>query len=503
MKKQIFQIKFFNTTLLVVLGFLLTQNVFAFDQNQVIYLNQSYDLYNRSSINITQIKATNVAIFYADIDWWNNLSLSDQNNLQSKVYLMSSELEYKIKPTLNNIYGKEPDPIRGTDKRVNIILTPMINSIDGYIKTDDFMLRNSTPFSNEGNIIYLSANKIKLSPDNIVYSFLAHEFTHLITYNQKYLKSGAHDDIWLEELRAEYSPTLLGYNQNWDSSYLRLRAADFIKSNIITLSNWDNISANYAFVNLFAHYLVEQYGQNILFDSFNSPKTGIDSINDFLKQNGKLENFDQVFQNWLIANILNDCSLSTKYCYQNPNLKNITIIPISFYLPMNSNSTLAISDTLIPYMAKYQKISGGIGDLNFNFENPTDNLIKKIPYIVTYKDGSKKLFFLDFQKSSSQTVVIPNFSKDALSFIVIPYLVRSDQDYTNRSIFKWKAEINNFDTGTPQSTDSSNASTSNVQNTTSTTTDLANVILRQAKIIELQNKLIVLMQQLIALLLAR
>jgi len=103
---------------------------------------------------------------------------------------------------------------------------------------------------------------------------------------------------------------------------------------------------------------------------------------------------------------------------------------------MNSNSTLAISDTLVPYMAKYQKISGGIGDLNFNFENPTDNLIKKIPYIVTYKDGSKKLFFLDFQKSSSQTVVIPNFSKDALSFIVIPYLVRSDQDYTNRSIFK-------------------------------------------------------------------
>jgi len=68
MKKQTFQIKIFNTTLLVVLGFLLTQNVFAFDQNQVIYLNQSYDLYNRSSINITQIKATNVAIFYADID---------------------------------------------------------------------------------------------------------------------------------------------------------------------------------------------------------------------------------------------------------------------------------------------------------------------------------------------------------------------------------------------------------------------------------------------------
>jgi len=66
MKKQKFQIKIFNITLLVVLGFILTQNVFAFDQNQPIYLNQSYDLYNRSSINVTQIKTTNVAIFYAD-----------------------------------------------------------------------------------------------------------------------------------------------------------------------------------------------------------------------------------------------------------------------------------------------------------------------------------------------------------------------------------------------------------------------------------------------------
>jgi hypothetical protein len=138
----------------------------------------------------------------------------------------------------------------------------------------------------------------------------------------------------------------------------------------------------------------------------------------------------------LIANFLNDCSVSTKYCYQDAHLKNIYILPSSFYLPMSSNSALAISDTLIPYMAKYQKISGGAGNLSLNFENPPDNLIKKIPYIIIDKNNSKQLSFFDFQKSSSQTVVIPNFSKDALSFIVIPYLVRSDQDYTNRSIFK-------------------------------------------------------------------
>jgi hypothetical protein len=42
------------------------QNVSAFNPNQQIYLNQSYDLYSRASIDVAQIKATNVAIFYAD-----------------------------------------------------------------------------------------------------------------------------------------------------------------------------------------------------------------------------------------------------------------------------------------------------------------------------------------------------------------------------------------------------------------------------------------------------
>jgi predicted metal-dependent peptidase len=108
---------------------------------------------------------------------------------------MSSELEYKIKPTLNNIYGKEPDPIVGSDKRVNIVLTPMLQNIQGYIKTGDFVSKKVFSASNEGNVIYLNASKIKSVPDNLMYSFLAHEFTHIITYNQKYLISGAHDDV--------------------------------------------------------------------------------------------------------------------------------------------------------------------------------------------------------------------------------------------------------------------------------------------------------------------
>ncbi|HRV32615.1 MAG TPA: hypothetical protein P5241_03770, partial [Candidatus Paceibacterota bacterium] len=124
------------------------------------------------------------------------------------------------------------------------------------------------------------------------------------------------------------------------------------------------------------------------------------------------------------------------YCYQDANLKNISIAPSSFYLPMNGNSSLAISDTLIPYMAKYQKISGGSGNLNFSFENPPDNLIKTIPYIIIYKNGLKQLFFLDFQKSNSQIIVVPDFNKEVIGLVIIPQLSRQDKNYSTRSIFK-------------------------------------------------------------------
>jgi hypothetical protein len=212
----------------------------------------------------------------------------------------------------------------------------------------------------------------------------------------------------------------------------------------------------------------------------------------------------------LIANFLNDCSVSTKYCYKDVNLKNIYILPSSFYLPMSSNSALAISDTLIPYMAKYQKISGGAGNLSLNFENPPDNLIKKIPYIIIDKNNSKQLSFFDFQKSNSQTIVVPNFNKEVIGLVIIPQLVRQDKNYSTRSVFKWQAETSSIDIGNSQNVSSTNSSAQTSSNTKPNTNNIQNIDVslitrldNQAKIIELQNKLIILMQQLIALLLAR
>lgn len=122
------------------------------------------------------------------------MSSLDQTVLQSKIYLISSEIEYKIKPVLNNTFGQEPAPLNGNDSRLSIILTPMVEGVQGYIRTSDFVLKTNNTLSNEGNVIYLNGNKLKTVSENIAYSFIAHEFMHLISYNQKYINKKVNED---------------------------------------------------------------------------------------------------------------------------------------------------------------------------------------------------------------------------------------------------------------------------------------------------------------------
>jgi len=61
-------------------------------------------------------------------------------------------------------------------------------------------------------------------------SYLAHELTHLITFNQKERLNNIQEEIWLNEARAEYAPTLCGYNDEYEGSYLKSRVDDFLKN---------------------------------------------------------------------------------------------------------------------------------------------------------------------------------------------------------------------------------------------------------------------------------
>ena len=129
-----------------------------------------------------------------------------------------------------------------------------------------------------------------------------------------YNKNNVIEEVWLNELRAEYAPTLAGYDDNFENSNLEKRASDFKNNPSNSLIDWKSQSSNYSVVNLFGHYLVSHYGLEILIDSLHSSLIGRESINYALKENGFDKTFFDVFVDWIIANLINDCGLGKEYC---------------------------------------------------------------------------------------------------------------------------------------------------------------------------------------------
>ena len=315
----------------IILGTILLIPVFAqavsIGQERSFNIQSEYDLSGRGKIDVELIKITNKIYFYADQQWFNKLSLGNKQEIDNRLYNLSSEFEHRIYPILTQAFGFEDSPGIDNDLKMIIVLHKMKNDIGGYIQTEDNYSSQIFSNSNEGQIIYLNADNVLLLSSNSLNYHLAHEFMHLITFNQN-----PNEEVWLNEARAEYTETLLGYTKDWANSSIKNRLERFLINTNISLVDWNNGNNDYAEVNLLTHYLVDHYGINILIDSLHSSQSGINALNYALQKNGFSEDFSEVFMNWLIASVVNDCSIGEKYCYKNPYLQNFTIFPYSYYL---------------------------------------------------------------------------------------------------------------------------------------------------------------------------
>ena len=407
-------------------------NVFAFDNNINIYSDS--DINNRYQIEVQNTKNTNFINFYSDKYWWNTLSSDNKSKILNFITNLASEFEYSIYPKTTKVFPNISNWLN-YQKKLIVILSPMDNGVQGYIRRDDFKSKTQSQTSNNDNIIYLNSDNI-LNPsisDNILFSFFSHEFMHLITYQEKNLKYNTEEDTWLEELRSEYLPHYLGYNKT-QNSYLNFRLQNGISLTDINLTDWINSNNTYALINLFSIYLAQKYSSDIIFSTLSNNLSGVASINYFLSSKGYKDRFSDIYQNWIITNILNNCDLNPNYCYKDIDIQ-INIPGTSFFLPINNDSVLSISDLLGNYQSKYQKIIGGSDNLQINLENTKNNTFQKIPYILIDRNNQKTLGFFEFKNETIKQINIPNYSQTYSNIIIIPMFASNDN--INSQIFKW------------------------------------------------------------------
>lgn len=161
---------------------------------------------------------------------------------------------------------------------------------------------------NNANIIHIDTNRwdLRLGPPPrprpwVVESTVAHEFEHLI-----------HNDIdsdefsWIDEGCAMYSELLNGYGH--PATHIRYY---IVYHHWTSLTVWTGGLENYGAVYLFMLYLSEHYGGGPTIQALvREQANGIAGVNNLLEDLGYTKRFDEIFQDWAIANYLDDTTFA-------------------------------------------------------------------------------------------------------------------------------------------------------------------------------------------------
>lgn len=385
------------------------------------FVDSYYDWKNRTEITATLKKISDNAYFYIEDEYWQALSQNQQNLYLDYLKEVAKQFDNTIYPSVPYIFGSEWKPGIDGDNKITILLIQLKSSAAGYFNPKDEYPKSQQETSNEREMIYINAVQIA---NPLIHSFIAHEFQHLINWNQKERLRAIVEEVWLNELRSEYAPTVAGYDSEYTDSNLERRVDDFLAFPFNSLTEWKGERYDYPPVNIFGHYLADQFGEDLFTYMIGNSKVGIHSIEQALRDKGFNFSFSQVFNNWAIANYLNDSSLSDgRYGYKNPYLKGaIQVSPITYSIVSTSIINIAqnVKDWT-PYWYRFlnRQDAGTIAkDLEIEFEGSIDKGNFNVIYIIDYvsKPLSIGLLTLGNQKG---VLKIPDFKDNVESVTII------------------------------------------------------------------------------------
>ncbi len=208
-------------------------------------------------------------------------------------------------------FGAPPNNLDGLD-RIFLFYYRFDISSDGYFWIFDQYPDGSQDFaSNECDVIYLATDSGEPASDYML-AVAAHEFQHMIHFNQD-----ADESSWVDEGLGELAMWLFGhpdtisaFNTQPDNSLLAWNSqwADYIKTYLWTL------------------YTYEQYGgQPLIWNLVHNPANSLAGYQAALQSLGYTETTSDVFRDWAAANYLDDTTVPDgQYGYAGDDLPNFS-----------------------------------------------------------------------------------------------------------------------------------------------------------------------------------
>jgi hypothetical protein len=326
-----------------------------------------------------------------------------QDGYDADIDLLRRSAEYfeqNVYPTDRRVFG--PEASRGVDNNRRItVLVAAVPGVGGYFSGADAYPRAVNPYSNERDMIYL-ANPPRPDPGdpgNYFEATLAHEFQHMIHWNVQ-----PNREVWFDEGSSEIAMYLNGYDPGGVD--LAFAAAPDTQ-----LNAWDDPSRtapHYGASYLFLRYLMDKFGGESLMSSLMQSRDmdalGMDSV---LKSSGAA-GFDGAFEDWVVANVLNDRQLAGgRYSYSAGGRVQ-TGRPVKSY-PATHH------DTVHQYAADYVRLAGNLGSAVISFKG------NSVQRVIAAGPHSGSFFWYSNRRDSGDATLTRRFdlrgtSRATLSF---------------------------------------------------------------------------------------
>jgi len=223
-------------------------------------------------------------------------------------YCTAFELIYAI---IHSKFGEENDV--DSNSHVIIVFSSKLENITGllgYFYSADKYANNATtnPNSNEGDIFYMTT--ASAYQGDIIKGTLAHEFQHMI-YFDEHVNSGVTSTYtWLNEALSQAAEYYNGYDSS-TSNHI-----SWIKS-YLTGNNWEGLSLthwtddNYGYGAIFIRYLIDQYGDTAIKNMCSTANIGIHAV-----EIATGVDFNTIFNNFTKALVLSDVASNTNSLYK-------------------------------------------------------------------------------------------------------------------------------------------------------------------------------------------
>jgi len=413
---------------------------FASAASTKFFVDSYYDSLSREEITAQSYYESDRAYYYIEDDYLDILSLEQKNQIKEIIKKLGKSFDQEIYPKLTQLLGDIWNPGIDNDSRITILFTQLTDGVGGYFNAGDEMTLAQNSASNVREMIYLSTDFLL---DQEIKSYVAHEFQHLITYNQKERNQNKTEDVWLNELRSEYVSTFLGYDtEDYNNSNLKARIEKFLQYPSDPLTEWRGRLYDYLPINLLAQYFADHYGNGFFSQLTRNGEVGIDSINNALSTAGGNNDFTETFGNWMISLYLNNAQEEIEYGFLNYFLRNLHVPPTAQYEVFPGLAILR-SGLIKEWMPLWYEITAKKDTNNeviisFNGSTARGEFRAKILKI----DSAGNYFASDWNFTDGKTgeITMHRLGGDLKKIVIMPYLIYNGHyqdetlDYNNFSL---------------------------------------------------------------------